>query len=185
MSNSPWGTIQSQIVLARGVRWVNTASHGGFLISQRFANLYFSPAAVKCGRVWGNYLAFEEDCDATIILFETRAFDDALGYTRNYDVERLQSLSRWHADYLIERGITPDPEGLAWFEANRKADALRAAKSPDLIISATGSIAKWVPEGRVGVITADGKYWTVPASEYAPKTLNLLSTYTDVQAVQS
>lgn len=94
MSNSPWGTIQTQTVLARGVRWVNTASHGGFLISRTFAEAYLSPAAVKRGKDWNGYLAYEEDCDATIILFETRAFDDALGYTRNHDAEQLVSLSR-------------------------------------------------------------------------------------------
>lgn len=40
-----------------------------------------------------------------------------------------------------------------------------------------------VPEGRTGVTTADGKRYTVPASEYSVKTVNLLSQHTDVQAV--
>lgn len=184
--STPWGAIQSQVSLARGVRWVNTASHGGFLISQRFANLHFSPAAVKRGKQWGAYLAFEEDCDATIILFETRAFDDQLGYTKNYDTERLQSLSRWHADYLIERGIEPDPEGLKWFNENRQIDRMRANKSPDLIISASGDWKQGVPKNMVEVTTADGQRWLVWAKDYDNRrNLNLLSNYTAVKTVQS
>lgn len=181
MSNSPWGTIQSQVVLARGVRWVNTASHGGFLISHRFANAHLSPAAVKRGKEWGAYLAFEEDCDAMIILFETRAFDDALGYTKNHDVERLKGLSHWHADYLLERGIEPDADGLKFYNENKQHDRMRADKSPDLIVAAFGDWANWVPAGKVGLQTADGKRYLAPSSNYQTRHLNLLSQILDVQ----
>lgn len=180
MSNSPWGAIQTQLVLARGVRWINTASHGGFLVSQRFANLHFSPAAVKRGKQWGSYLAYEEDCDATIIMYETRAFDDLLGYTRNHDTERLESLSRWHADYLIERGITPDPVGLKFFNDNRLRDRMYQDRSPDLIVSAVGDWHKDCPKGYVLVTTADDSRWLVPAKEYDNRNgvITLLSTFT-------
>jgi hypothetical protein len=62
---------------------------------------------------------------------------------------------------------------------------MRAEKSPDLIVAATGWIAEWVPKGRVGVYTADGKRYTVPAAEYETKgkQLNLLSDHTDVVPV--
>lgn len=184
MSNSPWGKIQSQIQLARGVRWVNTASHGGFLISQRFAQAYLSTAAVSRGMKWGSYLAFEEDSDATIILFETRAFDDQLGYTKNHDQQRLESLSRWHADYLLERNITPTYDGLKFFNENRQADRMRAVKDPDLIVSASGDWKQGVPAGMVEVITAVGTKHLVSSADYAKRNLNLtlLSTMVSVPA---
>jgi hypothetical protein len=182
--NTPWGKSDSKITLARGVSWVSTPSHGGFMISKRFANLYFSAAAVKRGQEYGGYLAYEEDCDATIILFETRAFDDQLGITRNMDAERLQGLSRWHADYLIERSITPDPEGLKFFNDNRLQDRMRAEKSPNLIVSASGDWKASVPKGWVEVITADGSKHLVLASEYDNRTnLNLLSNYPNAKKV--
>ena len=181
--NTPWGKSDSKITLTRGISWVGTPSHGGFAITPSAALTYLSTAAVARAEKYGSYYFFEEDCDASIVLFELAAglLAKLGGVPTNESL--IQSLSRWHADYLIERGITPDPEGLAFFEANRKQDAMRAQQHPDLIISASGDWADWVPKGRVGVITADHKRYTVPAVEYTVKTLNLLSQHSDVQAV--
>jgi len=182
--NTPWGKSDSKITLTCGISWVGTPSHGGFAITPSAALTYLSTAAVARAEKYGSYYFFEEDCDASIVLFELPApMLEKLIYLPPTADNLLKDLSRWHADYLIERDITPDPDGLAFFEANRKQDAMRAQQHPDLIISASGDWADWVPKGRVGVITADHKRYTVPAVEYTVKTLNLLSQHSDVQAV--
>jgi hypothetical protein len=53
-----------------------------------------------------------------------------------------------------------------------------------LIVATFGSaVAEWVPKGRVGVETADGKRYTVPSEQYEPRTVNLMSQYSDVREV--
>ncbi len=188
--NTPWGKSDSKTTYMRGVSFVTTPSHGGFMVADAAARKLLSPSALLRGEQYGNYYAFEEDCDYAIVMLElqeSQPLPDVLSFPINIPTREslVASLSRWHADYLIERRITPDPEGLQWFNDNRLQDRMRADKSPDLIISAFGEWADWVPEGRTGVITADGQRWTVPASEYSAKTINLLSTHTDVQAVQA
>jgi hypothetical protein len=181
---TPWGKPDSKTTLARGISFVTTPSHGGFMVALAMANRFLSVAANRRGLKYGDYLAFEEDGDALIVLLELPvSMLEKLGGFPTV-AALVKSLSIWHADYLLERGITPDLEGLKFFNENRQADRVRADKSPDLIVSASGDWAAWVPKGRVDITTADGKRYTVPASEYAPKTLNLLSQHTDVQAVQ-
>jgi hypothetical protein len=184
--NTPWGKSDSKITLARGISFVTTPSHGGFAVTPTAALQYLSTAAVARATKYGSYYFFEEDCDTYIVLFE---LPQALRIKWSTGVPTkealIKSLSLWHADYLIEVGTTPDAEGLKGFNENRLRDRMQADKSPDLIVSAFGEWAEWVPKGRTGVITADGKRWTVPASEYSVKNLNLLSTHTDVQAVST
>lgn len=175
--NTPWGRSDSKTTYLRGVSFVSTPGHGGFAITPSAALKYLSTSAVSRALKYGSYYFFEEDCDAYLVHFEI-AQTRAAGLS---DETILMALSQWHADYLIERGIEPNPVGLKFFNENKQADRMRADKSPDLIVSASGDWADWVPKGRVGVITADGKRYTVRASEYAPKNLNLLSQHTDVQ----
>lgn len=178
--NTPWGRSDSKITYGRGVSFVTTPSHGGFAITDRIARSRLSTAALIRSERRGGYHFFEEDCAAYIILWE-------LDETRTTDSPSLNSilkgLSRWYADYLIERGITPDPEGLAWFEQNRKEDAMREARHPDLIISASGDWKRGVPKGSVEVTTADGQVYYVPDSEYKTRpalNLLLLSSFSNV-----
>lgn len=178
---TPWGIADSIQRITRGLSFVGTPSHGGFMVADGFARKHLSSAALLRGERFGNYYAFEEDCDAFIILLEISSSRQGTLTEKKI----IEGLSRWHADYLIERGIAPGLEGLKWFNENRLQDRMRADKSPDLIVSATGTIAKWVPEGYVGVITADGSYWLVPADQYNNRAnLNLLSHYTEVKAVR-
>jgi hypothetical protein len=183
--NTPWGKSDSKITLARGISFVTTPSHGGFAVTPTAALQYLSTAAVARATKYSGYYFFEEDCDASIVLFE---LPQALRIKWSTSVPTkealIKSLSLWHADYLMEVGQTPDADGLKWFNENRLQDRMRADKSPDLIVSATGTIAKWVPEGWVGVITADGNYHLVLASEYDNRAnLNLLSNYPSATAV--
>lgn len=181
--NTPWGKSDSKITLTRGISFVTTPGHGGFAVTPSAALTYLSTAAVARATKYDSYYFFEEDCDAFIVLFELPAsMLEKLGGIQTEE-QIIKALSRWHADYLIERGITPDAEGLKFFNDNRLSDRMRADKSPDLIVAAWGNWADWVPEGRTGVTTADGKRYTVPSSEYSVKTVNLLSQHIDVQAV--
>jgi hypothetical protein len=184
--NTPWGKSDSKITLARGISFVTTPSHGGFAVTPTAALQYLSTAAVSRGKKYGGYYFFEEDCDASIVLFE---LPQALRLKWSTGVpikeELIKSLSRWHADYLIEVGQEPDAEGLKYFNENKQQDRMRADRSPDLIVAAFGDWAPWVEKGCVGVMTADGASWLVKASEYDNRAdLNLLSNYAAVKAVR-
>jgi hypothetical protein len=185
--NTPWGISDSKTTLARGVSWVGTPSHGGFLVTKTAANKLLSAAAIKRGREFGAYLAFEEDCDAAIVLLELPQVLRLKWSTSVPTKEALvKSLSMWHADYLLEHGVEPDLEGLKFFNENKQHDRMRADKSPDLIVAAFGDHTSWVEPGTVGVITADDSKWLIKADEYdSRRNLNLLSHYSLVKAVQS
>jgi hypothetical protein len=179
---TPWGKSDSMQRIQRGLSFVGTPSHGGFMVSDGVARKQLSSAALLRGQRCGNYYAFEEDCDAYIVLLEIPASRQG---TLTDEKKIIEGLSRWHADYLIERGIEPDAEGLKFFNENRLHDRMRADKSPDLIVSASGSWAQWVPEGCVGVTTADGSRWLVRSDEYEKRNTNLtlLSHFKLVKAV--
>ena len=182
--NTPWGTSDSKTTLARGISFVTTPSHGGFMISVRQARKLLSNAALNRGERYGSYLAYEEDCDAFIPLLELPvSMLEKLGGIQTEE-KLISSLSAWHADYLIERGIQPTVEGLKFFNENRQHDRMRQDKSPDLIVAAWGDWAEWVPAGKVGLQTADGKRYLVPSSNYQTRNLNLLSQLLDVQEAQ-
>lgn len=83
----------------------------------------------------------------------------------------LLIISAWAADYLLARGITPDPDKYAYWLQNETDSRMRAAKHPNLIISAIGRGDKVVE-----VDTADGKTHFVTAESYRKRSgLNLLS----------
>ena len=107
---TPWGRADMQQVVERGVAWVNTPGHGGFLSGRGIAKTYLSEAARKRGMSFGAYLAYEEDCDAAIVLYEHPELFPLLGMG-GYD-ELLASLTYWQESYLRERGIEPDAETL-------------------------------------------------------------------------
>ncbi len=99
-------------------------------------------------------------------------------------VALIESLSNWHADYLLEIGVQPTEAGLKYFNENKQRDRMRQDKSPDLIVSASGDWKEGVPKGMVEVTTADGSKHLVWAADYDNCiNLNLLSNYTSVKAV--
>jgi hypothetical protein len=108
--NTPWGHSDYEKKLERGLTWVSTPSHGGFLIGRALAARLLTPAATACGNKFGNYLAYEEDCDAAIILYELPRTRESFSNTS--DAELVKSLTYWHLPYLIARGITPNPEAI-------------------------------------------------------------------------
>lgn len=178
-TNTPWGPSQDKTVVARGCTFHSTASHGGFLIGKKFAAEELSTAAQKRGVPFGNYLAYEEDCLATIILLEIP--DARKGFLNDVSVERLiESISFWNGDYLIERGIEPNAAAFARFLEMKQEQKRRAEKCPDLIISAMSLKGTDV----VKVYTANGSHHFVTKDSYKNSRPNNLSNCVKVEGFQ-
>lgn len=172
MKQSPWGKVDHSVKVCRGVTSVSTPSHGGFLISIGVAEKKLSPAARKYGMKWGGYLAFEEDIDANIIFLEIPESRSVLLNPELCTEESLiKNLSAWSADYLLERGITPDQEAYKKYLERNLDDEMRTSKHPDLIVSALS-----MSDRVVKVYTADGRSHFVTSESYQRREgLNLLS----------
>lgn len=166
--STPWGTSQAKEVICRGVTFHSTAGHGGALVSKGYAKKNLSASARDRAIVYGGYYCFEEDCAILMVLLELP--QSRLRGQTEEDI--IKSLSLWYPDYLIERGITPDPEAYARYQQWQLRDKMRAEKHPDLIVSAMRLSGTEV----VKVHTADGKAHFVTPESYANrKDLNLLS----------
>ncbi len=100
--NSPWGKIQECETLCPGAYSVNTASHGGVMVDMELVERALSKEARNCGFEEGQYLCFEEDCDASVAL---RELMDRQLYTTSEEQERHinSSLQAWHKDYWQAR----------------------------------------------------------------------------------
>src|SRR3990172_848380 len=71
MTITPWGKPDAQYKIDNGVYWVGTPGHGGFMIGRRVAaDGLLSQAAIDCGEVFGDWLAYEEDCACYVVFFE-------------------------------------------------------------------------------------------------------------------
>ena len=185
MTYSPWGHIQHTEQFAPGFRSVSTSSHGGFMISRGFADEHLTFAARNRGmRYTGDYLCYEEDCDWAIPAIELPEYWEEIFRWSSEDVQKdpythlLTSLSRWHPDYLLERGLTPLPGPYQQHLAMKRDREMRKEKHPDLIVSAVGDWHERVPEGAAEVTTADDVRHLVTAASYVIRTPNLLSLCT-------
>lgn len=168
---SPWGTVQQVEKVVRGVRFVYTASHGGFLVSKGFAQKNLSIAAQKQGMEWNGYYAYEEDCLANIIFLEVPEARKLLNDPNLPSSKFVEALSYYNADYLIAVNIEPEPLAYARYLEIKEDERLRAEKSPDLIVSALS-----MNDSVVKVYTADGIAHFVTSDSYKSRLgLNLLS----------
>lgn len=94
-----WGQIQHQHKLAGGVYEVDTASHGGIIVSTKVADRYLSHLAKEiAGEPKYGYYHFEEDCDWAVFAYENPTIVRA--EMRKYYME---SLKRWNSDYLYKK----------------------------------------------------------------------------------
>lgn len=173
MGNSPWGKIQGVRQLERGWRWVSTASHGGYMLTRRFAEKHLSPAARKRAEEWVHYLCYEEDCAYAIVDWEIRShWEETFAYASDTikadkEAHLLRVLSGYYPDYLIEIGVEPEPEAFARWQDFEDYKRMKVERHPDLIVSAVGSHHLQVPKGAVMVTTADGKTHMLDAEHYA------------------
>ena len=174
VSSTPWGPADSCTTHADGVYTVSTASHGGIMFTLAAAEKHLSPAARRHGMRFNGYLCYEEDCAASIPRLDAKGIRDklladmrfyALKTSQEIEEHLISDLSLWIADYLLEVGITPSEPEYAIYRARREADALREAKSPNLIVCASGSWKTLVP-GVVEVTTADGQSHYVTEESY-------------------
>jgi hypothetical protein len=108
MRMTPWGTSDSETEVVKGIIWCNTPSHEGFLVGKAVAKKLLTPAAQAVGRPFAQYLAYEGDCDAAIVMLELHATRD--GFWNVTDECLIESLSHWHPEYLAARGIAPTAE---------------------------------------------------------------------------
>lgn len=156
--NSPWGKIQTKNVHQRGVTWVSTSSHGGFMVSKGFAEKFLSEAARKRALRYGNYYCFEEDCDCCMVFNELIYVQTEETRTSNF-----RNLSRYHPDYLLEVGIEPEASLYAEWLRDIEEGKRRATKDPDLVVAGVNLDES---SGQVKAWTADGKEHTVTKESY-------------------
>lgn len=163
---SPWGGIQYSTIIARGLKSVGTAGHGGYMATEKFAEKYLSEACKKHADRYGNYLCYEEDCAYAILAYDIA---DKFGnkmksdkYTiEEYKHSLLESISCYYPEYLFEIGVEPLQEQYQVYLNGRKRDKMRAEAHPDLIISAS-SVSSEV----VKVWTADNETHFVSKESY-------------------
>src|SRR3990172_3107673 len=136
--NTLWGTAQSKTEVAPHVWWVSTAGHGGVMIARATAERELTPQAVARGVAYGGYLCYEEDCLYAIIALEKPAWFMGKPFIPSTveDIQQtaFENLSAWNADYLIERGIEPEPASYKYFCFRRDEDAMIKARDPRLKI---------------------------------------------------
>ena len=105
--NSPWGEVQHSETLCPGVFMIDTASHGGIMVSKDMTAI-LSPAARKEGMREGGYLCFEEDCDENIVFRELLdkkmwAIPDRIKDKAGYEERLNNSIREYHPDYWRTR----------------------------------------------------------------------------------
>lgn len=168
--NTPWGKADGVEVLERGISKVYTPGHGGLMIAKGYAMRNLSRSAIDRGQVFGSYLAYEEDCDWAIPMFELRHlwpiyFRPGSESAKDPYGSMLHTLSYYNADYLLEIGVTPEPKAYAVYEQRRIEGEMRQAKSPHLIVAAWGSWDTKIP-GVIRVATANGREYHITESSY-------------------
>lgn len=177
MSGSPWGAIDHAELIAPGIRWVSTPSHGGLLLdAARVARMpaYFTAAS------WAGPSAYEEDVDwcmpALIFAEEFKACPRAAGMVADAE----STLRNWHPEVWEKhygRELKPGES------MRRDEDESKKAHAADLVVvAAWGNWHASVPPGMVGVAACKGgrnksgqyagplAYFHVPAAEYAERT---------------
>lgn len=174
-TNTPWGTSDDAGELAgsEGVRFYSTPSHGGYLVPPKLVSRVPALVRERCAIKASVGDWYEEDCAAAVVavvfsLCSGDRLNDARGVVVLY------------FGPIIARalGIDPEtfPEALARFGVWEEDKRLRAIKSPDLIVSASGDWHERCPKGAVLVTTADDREHLVTAESYRARTpLNLLS----------
>lgn len=109
MPYSPWGPIEHQESIVRGVRIIRASRSGGVMVTESAAKKYLSKAAIVRGFCWGKYLCYERNVDAPIVLKEliekgawTAPVNDRWK-SGEYEAKLNKILEQHHADYLKER----------------------------------------------------------------------------------
>lgn len=112
--STPWGPAQGVLELARGVRWVHTAGHGGLGVASGVARKQLSVAARRHGALMGGYYWYEEDVAYMIPLYEVPAWGVLLSrgaQSRLQTQEELErGIRRWYPKYFEMSGLEDKPK---------------------------------------------------------------------------
>lgn len=68
--DTPWGVALTMEQLDEGVFWVETTEHGGLLIEMEQARATLSEKALRIGRRWHDFMAFEQENDMMVVFYE-------------------------------------------------------------------------------------------------------------------
>lgn len=100
--SSPWGRIQDSTTIKRGVRFVETAGHGGLMVAPGLAKKELSQAAQDLAERYGKYLCFEEDCLCSVVFLEHPEWLQVLyGDRKQVDKEEVKkSVEYWYPQYF-------------------------------------------------------------------------------------
>jgi len=108
---TPWGKADHKRRLMAGVYDIGTPSHGGIMIGKAVARKILSPGAIACGMEWNQWLCFEEDCNASAVMYEKPEL--FLAERPSLTAEQLRescrkSLERWNPEYFTinNKGVT-------------------------------------------------------------------------------
>ena len=137
---SPWGPVQTFKPITDGLGSVTTAGHGGLRLEpSAAAHLGISDACLARSLVEDGVYWFEEDCAASLLLWEVPAlwqeacphlFKEGQGESQLRDLLR-QSLSRWYPDYLLERGEPLDQERYRFYRIDQEPDERVSTSTTD------------------------------------------------------
>lgn len=111
---SPWGHVQYVERLCNSTLWnsivfISTASHGGVRVhDDRDTRAVLSKSCLKRAEKLGDYLYFEEDCDAALPLYELVSLGLCHapdGNDESYKDKLYRNIAKYNPQYLKERGI--------------------------------------------------------------------------------
>lgn len=96
---TPWGVAITTQSLDEGVYWVETAEHGGILIEVTQAKTVLSEKALRIGKPWHDFLAFEQAYDMMVVFYE---HPEWYPWVEDELIEKLaeDSLRQHHAEYF-------------------------------------------------------------------------------------
>lgn len=121
---TPWGASDYQEKLAEGMWWVGTPGHGGLMIGKAEARRKLTPEAQACGRPFGNWLCYEEDCDYAVPFYELQELREAWNrlavkarQQQEIQASALDVLRCYHGAYLMARGLAAVEELPRWVES--------------------------------------------------------------------
>jgi|GEM_PF-7128389 len=96
---TPWGLAHTVHVLTDQVLLTETFEHGGLLIEQTQARSLLSPRALRLGKLWNTFVAFEQDDAMQVVFYE---HPELYPWAEEELIQQLAeaSLRAMHPDYF-------------------------------------------------------------------------------------
>lgn len=140
-----WGAPSASDEVLPGIWKVSTSSHGGLVLSQERQQAMPEALRVEGGQ-------YEEDIHWSMVALAFEAEFISSGRPGAASLMRLahDTLRNWHPDRYAMFTERPVPRRESYVQ--RRREAYQAAVGQLVVISASGSWADWVPDGKVGVV---------------------------------